>query len=294
MKVGITSIQRDRNPYIIEWVAFHLCMGFTDFFIYAHKCTDAMSDTLKKLAQHYPIIVKEIDDDAPPQLKIYWESINEHVANIDWMAFIDGDEFLMPMQHASIGEALASYQDKPISALGVYWMCYGSSGHLTEPQGLVTENFTRHAPANFAVNRHAKTILKGRNTQHIHTVAAHIFDTNNGTFDEQMRPIATGWEHAHEPSHSVFRINHYLTQSYDFYRYKKRFMGAADVNANLERDASWWTGHDRNDCDDGIRYSFLIKLKLKIEEIEQKLALNKKTFNKPTATYDISRMTYKG
>src|SRR5579862_5909639 len=28
MMVGITSIQRNRCPYIVEWIAFHLLVGF--------------------------------------------------------------------------------------------------------------------------------------------------------------------------------------------------------------------------------------------------------------------------
>ena len=32
MEIGITSIQRDRNPYIVEWIAFHLCVGFNRLY----------------------------------------------------------------------------------------------------------------------------------------------------------------------------------------------------------------------------------------------------------------------
>lgn len=264
MKIGITSIQRDRNPYIVEWIAFHLAMGFTDFFIYSHKCSDGMNDTIRKLAEHYSITLNELEDDAPPQLPAYWDAIVHYVPHVDWMAFIDGDEFLFPTQHDSIVDTLTPFNEHDISALGVYWMLYGSSGHLVEPAGLITENFIRHQKDG---DRHVKTILRGRNQAQVHRVAAHVFETDKGTFDEQMRPIATGWERVHEPSFEHFRINHYVTQSYDFYRHKKRHMGAADVDASKERDAAWFKGCDRNECDDGIRYQFLLKLKLKIEEI---------------------------
>ena len=31
MKISITSIQRNRNPWIVEWLAFHMLVGFNDF-----------------------------------------------------------------------------------------------------------------------------------------------------------------------------------------------------------------------------------------------------------------------
>ena len=38
MKLGITTIQRNRGPWIVQWLAFHLMVGFDRFFFYAHKC----------------------------------------------------------------------------------------------------------------------------------------------------------------------------------------------------------------------------------------------------------------
>lgn len=267
VKIGITSLQKNRNPYIIEWVAFHLCMGFNQFYIYAHQCTDGMVETLKKLAVHYPIVIKEIFEDTP-QIPAYLDSARQHLPNVDWMAYIDGDEFLFPVQHDNIAQALQGYNDKSLSALGAYWICYGSSGHLQEPTGLITENFTRHSHPDFKINRHVKTIVKGGLIADAPwAVSTHVFETPHGTVDELLRPIAKGWSWEHEPSHTVFRINHYVTQSYDFYRHKKRFMGAADVSPDQERDASWFTKMDRNECDDGVRYLFLLKLKIKIEEM---------------------------
>ncbi len=66
MKVAIASIQRNRNPYIAEWIAFHLAMGFNQFYIYCHKTTDGMTETLVRLAQHFPITVIPITNDDHP------------------------------------------------------------------------------------------------------------------------------------------------------------------------------------------------------------------------------------
>jgi hypothetical protein len=268
MQIGITSVQRNRNPYIVEWLAFHLNMGFTHFYIYAHKCTDGMPDTLRKLAKRYPITVRELTEEVTPQLDVYWDSIHQHVKHVDWMAFIDGDEFLFPVQHKNIAETLALFEQDNISSLVAYWMVYGSSGHLNEPAGLVTENFTRHAKRDFYKNKQFKNLLRGRDAQTVYAVSAYNFHTNNGTIDEQRRIVNSDIPFEHHASHNLLRINHYMTQSYDFYHDQKRLSGAADWNNEYIRDESWWEEHDRNEEDDGVRYAFLLKLKLKVAEME--------------------------
>ena len=271
MEIAIASIQRNRNPYIVEWLAFHLCVGFNKFYIYAHQCDDGMKETLAKLAPYYPIVWQEIDCDFA-QKHAYAHAIDNYlIPQSDWMAFIDGDEFLFPVQHNNMAEALANYTDKPLSALGVYWMCYGSSGHLTEPSGLLLENFTRHAEVDCIPNRYVKSIVRGGG-RHVNRISeVHVFETTMGTFDEQMRPIVDSDDASREPSHKVFRINHYLTQSYDSFRYIKSQWATPDSNVVGSRGQDWFDRHDRNEFDDGVRYRFLIALKLKINEMSRYL-----------------------
>ena len=271
MDIGITSVQRDRNPYIIEWIAFHLCVGFNRFYIYSHRSIDGMNEALHSIAKHYPVVVKEIDYDFP-QHTVYVDSVHHHLPEVDWMAYIDGDEFLFPVQHADIKDALAPYQDKRLSALAAYWTCYGSSGHLDDPDGLLLEQYTRHSRPEFHANRYIKSIVKGKRNDHIQGVTAHIFATSDGTYDEKMR-ILTSHELMgdEQPSQEIFRINHYMTQSYDFYRRKKSQMIPPDGNFNSIRSLEVFDSLDRNECDDGIRYKFLVRLKLKVEEMKARI-----------------------
>ncbi len=268
MTIAITSIQRDRNPWIVEWIAFHLLMGFDSFHIYAHRCSDGMDDTLLRLARHYPIEVYSIDSNFYPQQMSYQQSWNANKDKVDWMAFIDGDEFLFPTQDDDIAQALARYADKELSALAVYWMIYGSSGHVNEPSGLIVENFRRHASVDFHANRHVKTIMRGRRSAA--TTRCHVFETELGTFDEKMRPIADGLTE-YEPSYEFFRINHYMNQSYAFFKNVKQNMGAADNEVHLVRPDSSFAEFDRNERDDGLMRQFLIPLKLKVAELQEAL-----------------------
>lgn len=272
MKISIASIQRDRNPWIVEWLAFHMMVGFNEFHIYCHKCKDGMPETLQRLGRHYPIHAYAIDSDDRPQLAAYRHAWASHGQAVDWMAFLDGDEFLFPTAAPDMATALAPYQHLDLSALGAYWVCYGSSGRMNEPDGLIVENFTRHSGPAFHGNRHMKSIVHGG--AQIAVNGSHLFDTARGTYDDRLRPVTHPIlvDPAQQPTYDRFRINHYATQSFEFFVKTKQNMGAADNNPNFIRPTAWFHEYDRNEADDGVSYNFLVRLKLKVRELQSVLA----------------------
>ncbi|HEY8036414.1 MAG TPA: integrase arm-type DNA-binding domain-containing protein [Methylobacter sp.] len=272
MKIGITSFQKNRNPWILEWLAFHMVVGFDSFHIYLHNCTDGMSETLFKLMRHYPLYVNTIGNNELPQLSSYQHSLNCYAPSVDWMAFIDGDEFLFPTQHQDIADALALYEKSDISALAVYSRYYGSSGHLKEPNGLIMENYPRHSSKDFAANKHVKSIVRGGLSAASAkvSVTSSLFCTQNGTFDEKHRPIFHPAMHDLEPSYDFFRINHYATQSYEYFKSVKEPMKTADATENASKLLiQSFHDYDRNECDDGLSYNFLVRLKMKVMELQE-------------------------
>ena len=254
-KIAIASIQRNRNKYIVEWIAFHLAVGFNQFYIYCHKTDDGMKETLLELAKRCPIEVFALEMDDFPQLSAYHHAWERFGSEVDWMAFIDGDEFLFPTQARSMQEALAPYEERELSALGVFWKCYGSSGHATDPDGLILETHPRHSSDDFLPNRHIKSIVRGG--ERVIPARSHLFDTERGTFDENMRPITHGWMQDLVPSYDAFRINHYVVQSRQFYFEVKKGMGGADLQAGYLRSEAYFDEYDRNEEADGMSLRFL-------------------------------------
>ena len=270
MKLGIASIQRNRNKWIVEWLAFHMVVGFERFFLYAHKTDDGMTETLLKLSRRYAIQVHVLNEQPQPQLVAYQHAANSYAGDLDWLAFIDGDEFLLPMKGLHVGDGLAKLETQTMSALAVYWQCYGSNGHVRDPNGLVLQSYPRHSCRDFLPNRHVKSLLRGR--QDVRVQGAHLFHTPDGTFDELNRPITHGFMRDLEPSQQYLRLNHYAIQSFDYFRGVKQSIGAADGNPQLVRPDSWFFEYDRNECDDGDSYRFLVPVKLKWQELQDVIA----------------------
>lgn len=271
MKLGICTIQRDRAPWIMEWIAFHYLVGFRNFYFFAHRCTDQTLQTIAHLQKRIGIKVFLVPDDTDrPQLSAYQYAYNNFGDEVDWMAFIDGDEFLFPTQSMNIGETLHHLDDGFVSAFGVCWACFGSSNFIIEPPGLITENYRYRAPNNFEANTHIKSIVRGGLGDLVKvSVNAHLFKTPNGTFDENIQLITSG-KTQYSPTWNHLRINHYVCQSRNYFTSFKQMSGSADLSAKYVRPEEWWIQHDRNDTYDKSLENYFEDLKKIVHEFSCK------------------------
>lgn len=268
MKLTICTIQRNRGPWLKEWIAFHYLMGFRVFYIYLHKCTDNSVDVILELSKSFDIKCFTIPDETiRPQLACYGHAYSEFGHESDWMAFIDGDEFLFPVKSESLSEVLLDFEYMKISAIGIRWSCFGSNSHIAEPNGLIIENYIRRPPLNFTNNSHIKSIVRGRQGRFCKPGNnSHLFNTIDGTYDENMREITHGFMPGVIPTFNKLRINHYIFQSLNFFIDLKQNSGAADAGSQVIRSEEWWNENNRNDEEDLQVLKFLPKLKKLLAE----------------------------
>jgi len=265
MQLGITTIQRDRAPWIKEWVMFHYLVGFRKFYIFLDNCTDDSKKILTNLKKAIDIKVFTTDPELKtPQLQCYQDSYEKYGHEVDWMAFIDGDEFLFPTQETSMEAALKEFSGKEISALGVYWVCFGSSGHINEPQGLIVENYKFRAKDGYHNNRHIKSIVRGGLGNSVQAGDPHCFQTPKGTYDENLRQVTKGWTD-YEPTYKKFRINHYVTQSRSFFlNFKSKFKPPDGAQM---RDEAFWEEHNKNEVLDNSMDKFIKPLRKSLNNL---------------------------
>jgi hypothetical protein len=257
MNLAICTIQRDRGRWLQEWISFHYVVGFRKFYIFLHSCTDDSEKILDKLSRFFDISYFSVPDETErPQLAVYQYCYKNFGDQHDWMAFIDGDEFLFSPNSINISNQLAAYSmDKRIGAIGAYWICFGSSGHQDEPQGLIKDIYRWRSMLDFKENKHFKSIVKGKNALNFSVMQnSHYFNTSKITFDTKMRVLEHGIVE-HDPCYDRLQINHYATQSREFYTKFKMKSGAADGNRQLVRGEDWWLKYDKNDVwDDSIAH----------------------------------------
>lgn len=263
MQLGICTIQRDRGRWLREWVAFHHAVGFRKFYVFLHRCEDDSEWVIQQLQKRFDIKCFTLTADVErPQLAAYRYAYEQFDHEVDWMAFIDGDEFLFPTVGDDIRQVLARFQYQKLSALGVWWACYGSNHHMTEPEGNVTENYLRRPEFNHPNNRHFKSLVRGHQGSAV-TVGqnAHLFQTRHGTVDEHLRPLTHGHMPDLMPTYDLLRINHYVCQSFQYFKEFKQTSGMADAGAAAVRPDEIWHRDNINDVYDDCALRFLPQVK---------------------------------
>lgn len=263
MKIGLCSIQRDRGRWLSEWVAFHYAVGFRVFYIFLHRCQDDSAQIIQKLQKRFDIKCFILSEDVQrPQLVAWQFAYQNFHHELDWMGFIDGDEFLFPSIGDDIRTSLRKFQYEKISALGVWWICFGSNHHITEPTGYVIENYLRRPDLSHKKNRHFKSLVRGHQASLVSVGQnSHFFNTVHGTFDENLRPLEHGYLPNIEPTYDFLRINHYICQSYQFFKEFKQSSGAADAGSQVVRTEESWREDDINDVYDDAALRFLPEVK---------------------------------
>ena len=263
--VVLVAAMRNEGPYILEWVAYHRSIGFTDVLICTNGCVDdspALVDRLQALglAVH---IRNDVADGEEAQLSGYaLAEKHQALAQADWAMVLDADEFLnIHVGRGSVHDLIEAVPDA--TAFLVNWRVFGSSGHMTWQPGLVSERFTRGAPLTNGVNHPFKTLFTRLDAYHCKLLAHqprfpvddrgsrlryvdgagrvlpdYFFDESRDCF-LQSEPGSVSW--------ALAQVNHYNTRSREDYLVKHQRSNG--LNAKWDRDACWPV-FDRNEEED--------------------------------------------
>jgi hypothetical protein len=156
--LAVCAIFKNEGRYIEEWLDFHLAQGVEHFYLYDNGSTD---DGLRRLAPYITRgLVTLIDwpitwtDHA--QQRAYNDCVTKVKSQVNWLAFIDIDEFLFS-RSGDLLPTLNRYDQYP--GIVVHWACYGSaSQHEDESAGLLN-TYLHRAPTQWRENRKYKSIV---------------------------------------------------------------------------------------------------------------------------------------
>jgi hypothetical protein len=171
MNAFICAIAKNENDYIVEWVEYHLKLGFESIFICDNNNQD--DDSLAELLKGYTnVYVGDARGQTSWQMNSYnfFYSFSKHCEGItkdDYIAFIDIDEFItLNPKYKTINDYLDTVKEFDIVHLN--WMTYGSNGQLTRTEGNVIDRFKepiypldfKNDKYPFPHNNHVKSLVK--------------------------------------------------------------------------------------------------------------------------------------
>ena len=138
--LSITAVLQNEAPYIKEWIEYHRLVGVERFYIYDNESTDNVKEILKPYID-LGIVCYHYVPGIAMQNKVYRDALYKYKNQTRWMAIIDLDEFIVPVEKQSIPEFLKDYEKYP--GVVINWQVFDSNGFLESPKsggGLVSVN----------------------------------------------------------------------------------------------------------------------------------------------------------
>lgn len=218
-KIAICAIFKDEAQDLLEWLAFHKMIGIDLFFLYDNGSSDGGSELIRRSDFARNVTLTDWPD-RPGQLSAYNHFRRNHADSVAWVAFIDIDEFMVPLDGGSVREILMRELYQPFAQIMVQWLVFGPSGHDRRPPGLVTENYIRRVPVTIGTSRHIKSFVRTDKFLGIDYTphAAECSGPACNTRGEELLPYAIQEVECHE----TMVVHHYFTKSREDWEFKRR------------------------------------------------------------------------
>ncbi|HEY1931065.1 MAG TPA: glycosyltransferase family 92 protein [Acetobacteraceae bacterium] len=224
--IAVCAIFRDEAPFLLEWIAYHTLIGVDHFVLYDNSSTDGGAALIRGSRFAGRVTLIDWAED-PGQITAYRDFRIRHASRFDWVAFIDLDEFILPLATDSLPEVLNDPLYAGFSAVQMNWLVFGPSGHNRRPSGLAIENYTRRVDDPHQMNGHVKSIVRCRDLFEIFDTP-HIFYTT-ATQCNTAGKLANLQAITETPCFDAMVVNHYFTRSRQDWRMKLR-RGRADTD----------------------------------------------------------------
>ena len=267
--LSVIAMFKNEAQVIKEWLDHHIGHGVEHFYLVNDGSTDHAESVLK------PYIASGLVSMHPPpsqnmpfrQAALYKKLFTEIYSKNEsrWVALIDIDEFLYSPVELDVRIVLRQHEH--LSVVGLNWMWFGSSGLVQQPRSVV-QSFLYRADTAFtkypALIEHYGVLSSPDDWQkNIINTAARVDNVDVHLVHAEGVGASLGYSAF--PGNPMLLLNHYSTQSRDFFLKNKGTRG--DVNnwiATEARDLVWFNVCDIND---------ILDTRLRDQNIRHKIAL---------------------
>ncbi|MEZ5779893.1 MAG: glycosyltransferase family 2 protein [Paracoccaceae bacterium] len=234
-KIYLLSCIRNEGPFLLEFVAHHLIVGFTRIFIASNDCDDGSVPLLEALgaAGYVTHVPNHVAPGKLPQHEGYARMRAAHdIDGADWLMMLDADEFLNVHAGDHSVQALTARAGVEIDIIALNSATFGSDGREHWEPGPVTRQFLRRHPTRHRVSGPVKTLTRdpahyGR--IHNHSLVGYrgpkaaltVMRADGGAFLPDMAvPLWKQLRHfpPREVRHDLAQYNHYAVKTPDAYR----------------------------------------------------------------------------
>lgn len=259
--LSICAIFRNEAIYLGEWIEFHYRIGVDHFYLYNDRSNDEYLAVLAPWIDKGIVTLK--DWHGKTQKSAYNDCIDRNKIDSKWIAFIDIDEFLFSPSGDNLKYVLAEYND--CVAIFVYWVLYGSSGHVKRPKGKVTMNYTKCMDYESALKdnfdhqwdaedmsnyvtgwaQDGKSIVNPRFVREYNIHGPKFLWSGVLLNENRVIPVLKNQGNSSTYSYSILRINHYWSKSIEDLK-EKVDRGSVCNNKRPKRNLSRWIEREKH------------------------------------------------
>jgi hypothetical protein len=255
--LGVSTCYKNDPWHIIEFIEYHLLVGVRKFYIFNNDFNPKKANRIL-----YPYVQQGLvanihsagwfnGPKENKQQKCHTHALRMAKGKCKWLAMLDFDEFIYPVQHDNLIEPLKTLSH--LRQVAFNYACFGSAGLRYRPV-LQTESYNRRARFNWAWNRLCKSI--GQVNKVHYAMHHHHFD--GLILDERGKMC--GWIKPYKAN--LLRINHYMARSKEDFEIKMR----RGNPFGEKRDWGWFNWADRNEVLDNGMMRFVPEMKENIKK----------------------------
>jgi len=146
----IVTAMKNEGPFILEWVAHHLAIGFDQFLVYTNDCNDGTDAIWQRLAEmgfgaherNDEIMARGVQKTA-----LFRADTHPLTSSATWISCLDVDEFVnVKCGDGTVDDLLSALPDADMITL--CWRRFGAAHVAQFRDQLITQRFTRAAPEN--------------------------------------------------------------------------------------------------------------------------------------------------
>jgi hypothetical protein len=148
VKITAVTTQKNEGAFLLEWIAYHKIIGFTDIVILSNDCEDGSDEMLDHLSKSGEIIHLRNDgpyDDRGIQFAALKRADRQKaMKEADWIMHLDIDEFLnIHVGDGQIADLIDALPDA--DAIALTWP-FGTNGIIEYKNRLITDQIARATP----------------------------------------------------------------------------------------------------------------------------------------------------
>lgn len=241
--LAVCAIAKNEGQYFKEWIDWHLSKGVEKFYIYDNESSDQTREVLAPYIQN-GVVEYKYWPGYRRQIAAYDDCIDRHRYEARWIAFIDLDEFIVPIKDVSIPIFLKRFED--FCAVEINWLIYGSGGQKEKTSEPVMRRFRFHSTPDNSLNRHVKSIVAPLKVYTM--IGCHEAARISGLSADSHGDIIIRNFKEREPQHDIIRINHYVVKSRQEFAEKQARGRASGRKRSI--DQTYFSKYDLNDMED--------------------------------------------